>query len=47
MKKIFKYIMFMVIGVLAAACTYDESELGGQLDDIKNRIEKIRVISQP
>lgn len=32
----------MVIGVLAAACTYDESELGGQLDDIKNRIEKMK-----
>lgn len=32
----------MVIGVLAAACTYDETELGGQLDDIKNRIEKMK-----
>lgn len=34
--------MIMTIGVLAAACTYDESELGGQLDDIKNRIEKMK-----
>ena len=42
MKKIFKYIMFLTIGVLAAACTYDESELSGQLDDINDRIEKLK-----
>ena len=42
MKKIFKYIMFLTIGVLAAACTYDESELSGQIDDINVRIEKLK-----
>ena len=34
--------MFLTIGVLAAACTYDESELSGQLDDINDRIEKLK-----
>ena len=34
--------MFMVIGVLVSACTYDETELGGRLDDIKDRIEKLQ-----
>ena len=34
--------MFLTIGVLAAACTYDESELSGQIDDINVRIEKLK-----
>lgn len=34
--------MFLTIGVLATSCAYDESELGGQLDNIKNRIEELK-----
>lgn len=34
--------MFLTIGALATSCAYDESELGGQLDNIKNRIEELK-----
>lgn len=42
MKRIFGYIMIAVIGMLACACMFDDSELNSQLDDIKNRIEKLQ-----
>lgn len=35
-------MMLAIIGVLAAACTFDDSELQGQLDDIKDRIAKLQ-----
>lgn len=34
--------MVAVIGMLACACMFDDSELNSQLDDIKNRIEKLQ-----
>ena len=34
--------MVAVIGMLACACMFDDSELNSQLDDIKDRIEKLQ-----
>ena len=42
MKRFFRYIMIAVIGMLACACMFDDSDLKGQLDDIKDRIEKLQ-----
>ena len=42
MKRFFRYIMIMVIGMLACACMFDDLELKEQLGDIKDRIETNR-----
>ena len=34
--------MIAVVGILACACMFDDTELQGQLDDIKGRIEKLQ-----
>ena len=40
--KILKYITLLTISLLAVACTYDDTELEKQMDDIKVRIEKLK-----
>ena len=42
MKRFFRYIMIMVVGMLACACMFDDLELKDQLADIKDRIEKLQ-----
>ena len=42
MKRFFRYIMIMVIGMLACACMFDDLGLKEQLGDIKDRIEKLQ-----
>ena len=42
MKRFFRYIMIAVVGMLSCACMFDDSELNSQLDDIKDRIEKLQ-----
>ena len=40
--KMLKYITLLTISLLAVACTYDDTELEKQMDDIKVRIEKLK-----